>query len=150
MLRNSVINILLKVGLSISLLYAALASVFAPSLVVSRWPFFVSNQISEGTLSLFTGLICLVLIAWLFSGKKKFAATVTVTVAITLTALLNILSVSFLFSLAPLFFIALGLSIRYYPRVRIVSETMVTPLHPINPLHEGSLPDEKEENNFAQ
>lgn len=150
MLRNSVINIILKTGLSLSLLYAALASVFAPAIVVSRWPFIISNQVSEGTLSFFTGLACLVCIAWLFSGKKKFAATMTVTVALALTGLFNILSVSFLFSIAPLFFIALALSIRYYPRVRIVSETMITPLHPINPLHEGTLPDEREENNFAQ
>lgn len=138
MLRNPLINISLKVGLSISLLYTALASIIVPDSVISRWPLFISHRVGEGTLASFTSIACIALIIWLFFGKKQFQPAVASLICITLTGIFNILSVDFLFSLAPLFFISLALCLRYYPRVRIVGETMVTPLH------EGHLRGEKE------
>jgi hypothetical protein len=138
MLRNSVINIVLKIGLSLSLLYVALASLIVPVKVLWAWPSFIANRVADGTLASLTGIICFGLIIWLFFGRKKFASSAVVLIAIALTGLCNITNVSFLFILAPLFFIALALCLRYYPRVRIVSETFVTPLH------EGHLRGEKD------
>jgi len=141
MLRNSVINIILKVGLSISLLYAAVAALVVPAEVTSRWPLFVTHRVDEGTLASFTGIVCVALIIWLFFGSRKFVSALPTLICIALTGLFNVASVggvSFIFSLAPLFFIALALCFRYYPRIRIVSETYVTPLH------EGHLRGEKE------
>ncbi len=142
MLRTSVINITLKVGLSLSLLYTALDSFIMPGDVLSRWPAFIVHRVDEGTLASVTGIICLGLIIWLFFGSKKFASALTALICVSLAGLFNILSVSFLFGLAPLFFIALALCFRYYPRVRIVGQTLVTPLY------EGYLRGEKAEKEF--
>lgn len=129
MLRNSVINITLKIGLSLALLYTALDSFLMPADVLLKWPAFIVHRVDEGTLASFTGIVCLGLIVWLFFGSRKFTSAVTTLVCISLTGLFNILSVSFLFGLAPLFFITLALCFRYYPRVRIVGETLITPLY---------------------
>ncbi len=138
MLRNSVVNILLKVGLGLPLLYTAVTAFIVPSRVISRWPLFITHHVDDNTLAVFTGIICVAFVIWIFFGTKKFASCISLTAAIALAALFNIKSASFLFGLAPQFFIALALSIRYYPRVRVVSETFVTPLH------EGHLSGEKD------
>jgi hypothetical protein len=137
MLRNSVVNILLKVGLALPLLYTALAAFVVPARVITRWPLFVTHHVDESTLTVFTGIVCVAFVIWLFFGTRKFISAATLTLCIGLTILFNIKSESFVFGLAPLFFIALALSIRYYPRVRVVSETFLTPLH------EGHLSGEK-------
>jgi hypothetical protein len=128
MLRNSIINLVLKVGLGISLLFATLASFVTPSVVVSKWPNFIAERISEQNLAEFTGLVCLGLTVWLLSGKTKFASSVTVGILVLLTILSNLTYVTFVFSIFPLFFISIALSLRYYPRIRVVVQTKVTPL----------------------
>lgn len=128
MLRNSIINLVLKCGLAISFLYSTLAAFIVPANVVSRWPSFLANNLSEQTLAIFTGICSLFLIAWLFSRQHKFTCALTITILIGLAALFNIRDVSYLFYLAPLFSIALSLTLRYYPRIRVIARTHLTPL----------------------
>lgn len=128
MLRNSAINIVLKVGLSISLLLTALAGFVVPQNVSARWPSFIVNHSNEYLIGIFTSIVCLALVVWLFSSKKKFIAASSITVAIALAGLFNITDFSYLFELSPLFFISLALTLRYYPRIRVLTQTKVTPL----------------------
>ncbi len=128
MLRNSIINLVLKVALCLSLLFTALASFITPSIVVSKWPSIIAANISEQNLAEFTGLLCLGLTAWLISGKMKFSSSVTLAVLTFLTIIFNLTLVTFVFSVFPLFFISIALSLRYYPRIRVIVQTKVTPL----------------------
>jgi hypothetical protein len=128
MLRNTIINIVLKIGLSISLLYASLASFIVPATVIEYWPNFISNNVSENFLSIFTGIVSLVYIVWIFSGRYRFASVSSLSIIFILFGISNIYNVGLLFNIAPIFCISLALSLRYYPRVRIVAQTKVTPL----------------------
>ncbi|HEY1037742.1 MAG TPA: hypothetical protein VGE62_04155 [Candidatus Paceibacterota bacterium] len=128
MLRTSLVSLIIKIGLSVSLLYAALASFVVPAMVVERWPSFISQNLSEAFLSAFTGLGALVYIVWLFSRKYRFSATASLTVIIALFGLSNIQNVGLIFQLAPLFSISLALTLRYYPRVRVLTQTKVSTL----------------------
>jgi hypothetical protein len=126
MLRTYIINFISKIGLAIPLLYVALASLFDPATIVSRWPLFLSKNLNGNALVLVTGAVSLCLIVWLFTNKYKFQSSVTTLAGIVLVGLFNIRDMGLLFSLVPLFCLALGLSLRYYPRVRVVVETKVT------------------------
>jgi uncharacterized membrane protein len=129
MLRNSIINLVLKIALCISLLYVTLASFISPNIVVLKWPHFISDKVSEQSLAQFTGLLSITLIVWLLSGKKKFLSSITIGICVVLTILVNItVNVSFVFSILPLLFISIALALRYYPRIRVVVQTKVTPL----------------------
>ena len=128
MLRNSIINLVLKIGLCISLLFTILTSFITPDVVVSKWPSFFAHRISEQNLAEFTGLLCLILVIWLLSGKNKFTSTIVTGVFVLLTILFNLTHATFVFSILPLFFISIALSLRYYPRIRVVVQTKVTPL----------------------
>jgi len=128
MLRNTLINLTLKIGLMISLLYSSLAAFVVPAKVVEYWPSFISNNLSEGFLSLFTGLLALVYILWIFSAKYRFQVFSSLSTIIALFAISNFSNVGLLFSIAPIFSITLALSLRYYPRIRVVAQTKVTPL----------------------
>lgn len=136
MLRNSAINIVLKIALSISLLYVVLAGFLAPQNVTSRWPSFISGPSNEAILGGITSIISIFFIAWLFSGKKKFSAVASVTISILISILFNISDLSYIFQVSPLFLIGLALSLRYYPRIRVIAQTRVTPLNNITPIDE--------------
>ncbi len=141
MLRNSLISLILKIGLSISLLYASLASFVVPALVVEKWPNFISQNLSEVFLSTLTGLMALFYIVWLFSRKYRFTATASLSVIIVLFALSNVRQVPLLFDLGPLLAISAALSLRYYPRVRVVTQTKVSTLS-----HDGTHDHVKDRN----
>lgn len=148
MLRNSIINLTLKIGLCFSFLYTALAALVVPERVVAHWPGFIVRLVSEQTLASFTGLCALALIIWLFSGSRKFESALTSTIVIAVTILFNFSiggdSVSYIFSIVPLLSIGLALSLRYYPRIRVVVQTKVTPLTNVSPIDEhGRHPDEQ-------
>jgi hypothetical protein len=129
MLRNSIINLVLKIGLCISLLFTALASFVTPDLVISKWPKFIANRISEQNIAEFTGLFSIVLIVWILSGKKKFSSSLVTGICIGLTIVANMTTyVPFVFSILPLLCISIALALRYYPRIRVVVQTKVTPL----------------------
>jgi len=128
MLRSSVVNITLKIGLSISMLYTALAGVLVPQKVTLRWPNFIANNLHQGLLGGITALACVCLAIWLFIGRDKFLSSISTVVLVSLTCIVNLNDGPFVFSLSPLFFMSLALAIRYYPRVRIIAETHVTPL----------------------
>lgn len=136
MLRNSVINFTLKLGLAFPLFYAGLASLVVPQHVLSFWPTFIASNINETVIIILSGLCSFGLIGWLFSNKKQFASAVTTGSAFALVGLFNIKNVPFIIDLAPLFFIALALSFRYYPRIRVIAQTKVTSLANVTDLDE--------------
>lgn len=126
MLRTYTINFISKVGLAIPLLYVTLISIFNQEKVISYWPLFLSRNINELALVLLTGLVSLFLIIWMFSGRNKFESSVCTLGALLLVAIANIRDIDVLFTLIPLICIALSLSLRYYPRIRVVAETKVS------------------------
>ncbi len=128
MLRNSIINFTLKIGLAFPLFYTGLAAIIVPDHVISFWPDFISANLSESFLVFFSGLVSFGLIGWIFSKKLQFSSAVTMTSLIGLAGLCNITNVPFIVDLAPLFFISLALAFRYYPRVRVIAQTRVTSL----------------------
>lgn len=128
MLRNSIINFTLKIGLAFSLFYTVLASIVVPDHVISFWPNFLSSNLNESFLVFLTGLVAFGLIAWIFSNKFQFASAVSISIALALAGIFNLTNVPFIVDVAPLFFISLALSLRYYPRVRVIAQTKVTPL----------------------
>lgn len=128
MLRNSIINFILKIGLAFSLFYTGLASIIVPDHVISFWPKFLSSNLNESFLVFITGIISFVFIGWIFSNKFQFTSAVSIAVALALAAVFNLTNVPFIVDIAPLLFISLALSLRYYPRVRVIAQTKVTPL----------------------
>ncbi len=126
MLRTSVINFVSKIGLAIPLLYLSLLSIFDQSKVVGFWPVTLSKHVNENALALITCLASGALIAWLFSNQYKFQAALTSLIGISLAGILNMFNFDLILTLTPLFCLALGLSLRYYPRVRVVAPTRVT------------------------
>lgn len=128
MLRNSIINFTLKLGIAFSLFYAGLAAFVVPDHVLSFWPNFISSNVNESALVFISGFCSFALIGWLFSKKKQFASAVATGSAIALVGLFNITNVPFVVDLAPLFFISLALAFRYYPRIRVVAQTKTTSL----------------------
>ncbi len=132
MLRNTAINLSLKIGLAIPFMYTCLASFFVPDHVLSFWPKFIVRHINETVILFITGLGTLIfVVSMLFfrsSDHQKFVVSSSGMIAIALVGLSNLDNVPFLIDLVPLFFIALALTLRYYPRVRVVAETKITPL----------------------
>ena len=126
MLRNTLINLTLKIGLMISLLYGALASFIVPATVVSYWPTLISRNLSESFLSTFTGIAILIYMAMIIYNRRRFYTYSSLSFFILAMILLNIRNVQLLFNMAPILAISLGLSLRYYPRVRVVAQTKVT------------------------
>ncbi len=131
MLRNSVINFALKLGLAFSLFFSGLASLVVPDHVLSFWPSFITSNLNESFILLISGIVSFGLIGWLFSKKAQFASATTTGACIALTGLFNLTNVPFIVDIAPLFFISLALSLRYYPRIRVIAQTKVTPLSSI-------------------
>ncbi|MDQ5912004.1 MAG: hypothetical protein QG568_217 [Patescibacteria group bacterium] len=153
MLRNSIINFTLKLGLAFSLFYTGLACIIVPDYVILYWPNFLSSNLSESFLIFMSGLVSFGLIAWIFSNKLQFASSTTMTVLLVLAGLFNLTNVPFIVDIAPLFFISLALSLRYYPRVRIIAQTKVTPLASVtvhDDLDEVSSAPNSSENNSTE
>lgn len=123
MLRHSLVSFILKVGLSLSLLYGALFCFLKPLDAVSFFPSLLTHSTDDRAIIYICGILSLALIAWIFSGTKKFASSFTTTIVLGLVGLINITNISFLFKLGPSFMIALALVLRYYPRIRVISKT---------------------------
>ncbi len=123
MLRTYVISFISKIGLAVPLLYAFISTTLNQSAVISAWPRFISKHINEDALIFLTALGSLFLLIWMFSGKKKFESALTNLVILILITLTNL---NLIFQLIPLIALALGLTLRYYPRIRVVAETKIS------------------------
>ena len=128
MLRNTLINFTLKLGLAVSLIYSALEALVVPNNILKHWPDFLVSNVNDSLLIILTSIICIAFVAWFFSNKGQFTSAISLTSLWVLIALFNITDVPFLIDIAPLFFISSALSLRYYPRIRVVAQTKVTPL----------------------
>lgn len=128
MLRNTLINFTLKLGLALSLIYTGLEAIIVPDNVLVYWPEFLTSSIHDSILILITSAVCFGLIAWIFSNKGPFTSAMVCSSLVGVVGIVNIMDVPFLIDIAPLFFISVALSLRYYPRIRVVAQTKVTPL----------------------
>lgn len=126
MLRTSIINFVSKIGLAVPFLYSFFISVLNPQKAISRWPNFLSHHINETVLILITSLVSASIVFWIFTNKLKFAAVSTALVSLSLVLLINIDDLNLVFESIPALCLALGLSLRYYPRVRVITGTKVT------------------------
>jgi len=128
MLRQSLASLVQKIGLSLSFVYATLIAVFRPIEAVQyypRWSHLSTNITSVVTIG---GFISLAMAVWIISNRQKFLANLIATIMLGLTALFNFTNLHFLLALSPVFALALSLTIRYYPRVRVID-----PNPPYNP-----------------
>lgn len=126
MLRTSIINFVSKIGLAVPFIYTLYIAISDPLRVVVRWPVFLSHHVNENALVLITGLASISIVVWIFSNRFKFVAVVTALICMSLVLLTNITDPKLLFESIPAFCLALGLTIRYYPRIRVITGTKVT------------------------
>ncbi len=120
MIRTSAINLVLKVGLAVTSIAFAIASFWKASEIVVFYPNFVIAIFGEMFTLALGAAAALVMGIWLLSRKHKFAAAFTYTILILLAILFNLDSIRFLSTGWPLLCMALALSIRYYPRIRVI------------------------------
>jgi hypothetical protein len=120
MIRNSAINLMLKIGLAVSSLVFAIVSLVRANDVLFYYPEFIVSIFGEAVTLIAGALIALALTGWILSQKHKFAASFTYVIVIGLGMLVNFTSLTFLAMAWPLFCIAGALSLRYYPRIRIL------------------------------
>lgn len=120
MLRQSLASAVQKIGLSLSFIYATLIAIFRPAEAAQYYPrfnFWSTNITSVVTIG---GVICFILAIWIISNRKKFLANLIATIILGLAMLINITKLHLILSLTPVFALALSLTIRYYPRVRVI------------------------------
>ncbi len=120
MLRNSAISLILKIGLSLSSIMFAVLSIFRASDILSYYPNFLISLFGDLFVLILGACIALFLSIWIFSAKHKFAAVFTYAIALLLGIFTNISSLTFLAIAWPLFCMSLALSLRYYPRIRVI------------------------------
>lgn len=124
MLRQSLVSFVLKIGLSCSLLFVTVCSFFRPIEAATYYPRFLVTGIDDRGIIYTVGIISLLLVVWILSGRHKFSSSLVVTIGIAIVGLVNITNIYFLLNIAPVFAIGLALVLRYYPRVRVL-----TPMH---------------------
>ena len=73
---NKIVSLLLRIGLVIVFLYAAIASFIEPSVWISFFPNWLKNIISANILLFTFSIYEIVLSLWLLSGKKTFYAAI--------------------------------------------------------------------------
>ncbi len=120
MIRTSAINLVLKVGLAITSIAFAIASFWKANEVLLYYPHFVISIFGEMFTLALGAAAAIVMGIWLLSQKHKFAAAFTYTLLILFAILFNLDSIRFLSTGWPLLCMAAALSIRYYPRIRVI------------------------------
>ncbi len=120
MIRTSAINLVLKVGLAITSIAFAVLSFFKATDIIVFYPEFITNIFGELFTIALGAAVAIVLAIWLLSRKHKFAAAFTYTIIIFLAILFNLNSIRFLSVAWPLFCMSFALSLRYYPRIRVI------------------------------
>lgn len=120
MLRQSLASLVQKIGLSLSFVFAALIAFFRTIEAVQYYPRWSYSSTDITSIVYTGGFICLLMAIWIISNKAKFWANLTATVFIGLAILFNITKLHFILTLAPVLALALSLTIRYYPRVRVI------------------------------
>lgn len=122
MLRTGAINLVLKVGLMLSSVVFAIMSFVQGSTIIQYYPDFIINLIGESATLILGSLIALCLALWLLSRRQRFAAVATYLVFLTVGILFNLTSLSYLSTVWPLWCISFALSLRYYPRIRVLAK----------------------------
>lgn len=120
MIRTSAINLVLKAGLVVTSFIFAIISILNISRISIYYPDFAISIFGETFMVLFGALIAIALAIWLLIRKYKFTAAFTYTILVFLGMLFNLNSIRFLSVAWPLFCMSLALSLRYYPRIRVI------------------------------
>lgn len=111
---------MLKVGLALSSIVFAIVSFTRASDILSYYPNFIISIFGDLLTLAFGAIISIFLAVWVLARKHKFASAFTYMLVIGLGMLANITSLTFLAVAWPLFCIAGALSLRYYPRIRVI------------------------------
>ncbi len=122
MLRTGAINLVLKVGLMLSSIVFAIMSFVQGTTIIQYYPDFLINLIGESATLILGSLVALCLALWLLSRRQRFAAVTSYLVLLTVGILFNLTSLSFLGMVWPLWCISFALSLRYYPRIRVLAK----------------------------
>ncbi len=122
MLRTGAINLVLKIALISSSLVFALFSFAQGATVIQYYPSFIINTLNESTTLILGSLLSMSLAIWLLSRKQRFAAITTYFIILSIGMLFNITSLTFLGMVWPLWCISLALTLRYYPRIRVLAK----------------------------
>lgn len=120
MIRNSAINLILKIGLALSSIVFAILSYVQASSILAYYPNFIISIFGEIPSLIIGSIIALLLAFWILSRKHKFAAAFSYVIMLGIGMLANITSFTFVAITWPLFCIAIALSLRYYPRIRVI------------------------------
>ena len=103
-------RLLLRVGLALVFLYAAVASTLDPSSWVGFLPAFLRNLIPQALLLSLFSLYQVGLGLWLLSGKKIYAAGILASVTLAAIIVSNITLLDVVFRDVAIFFAALALT----------------------------------------
>lgn len=151
MIRTSAINLVLKVGLAMTSFAFTIVSFFRPDEIVEYYPDFIVDIFGDLFVIAVGSAISFVLAIWIISGRHKFAVSFTYMILISIGMISNIGSLRFLSVSWPLFCISCALSLRYYPRVRVIISKKLGDKHiekmKIVPAFDDSEYTEKDEDN---
>lgn len=128
MLRQSLASLVQKIGLSLSFIFATLIAFYRPIEAISFYPRLSFWDTNITAITSVGGIVCFIMAVWIISNKKKFLANLIATILVGLAMITNLTNLHFVLSLIPVFALALSLTIRYYPRVRVIDPN--PPLQP--------------------
>jgi uncharacterized membrane protein YphA (DoxX/SURF4 family) len=112
--KISLTSILLRIGLAVVFLYAAIASFVEPAVWIGYLPTFVANSSSAGLLLKVVSVIEILVSLWLLSGKKTFYAAIVSALMLAGIIVTNLASIDIIFRDFGLFFAALALAALSY------------------------------------
>ncbi len=121
MSSKKIISIILRIGLAIPFMYAAIAAFLHPSDWVIFFPNILRNNIKDTTLLTWWGLFEIVLSVWLVSGKRIFIPSIVATLTLASIIVINLGSSDLIFQDIPALAAALSLSIIHFPNRRILN-----------------------------
>lgn len=109
MKNEQLISFLLRIGIAIAFLYAAIAAFLDPFSWIGFLPTWIDGIIPRGVLLSLFSLYEILLALWLLSGKIPFRAAMVSSVTMTSIIVFNINSLDILFRDIPILFSALAL-----------------------------------------
>ena len=109
MKNERLISFLLRIGIAIAFLYAAIAAFLEPSSWVGFLPAWIDGIVPRGTLLSIFSIYEILLALWLLTGKMPFRAAAVSSATMFAIIVFNIGSLDILFRDVPILFAALAL-----------------------------------------
>lgn len=116
MKNERLISFLLRIGIAIAFLYAAIAAFLDPFSWIGFLPAWIDSIIPRGALLSLFSLYEILLALWLLSGKMSFHAAMVSSATMGAIIVFNISSLDILFRDVPILFAALALMAMTYDK----------------------------------